>query len=121
MVGRSVHSFGTCFGSFNIGCPYYIKFSPFCGGYNLDNFCPLVFSGDSIYEIPIDSRITKWLNDFGFPIKLSATALADHNYYNFVSDGFQVICKACDIKPCVMDAVIFSSFDKKWTKDNVVC
>lgn len=76
--------------------------------------------GLTIYEIPIDSRITKWLNEFGFPIKLSATALADHNYYNFVSDGFQEICKACDIKPCVMDAVIFSSFDKNWTNDNVV-
>ncbi|WP_457598219.1 8-oxoguanine DNA glycosylase [Hydrogenimonas sp.] len=76
--------------------------------------------GLTIYEIPIDSRITKWLNEFGFPIKLSATALADHNYYNFVSDGFQKICKACDIKPCVMDAVIFSSFDKNWTIDNVV-
>jgi len=76
--------------------------------------------GVTIYEIPIDSRITKWLNEFGFPIKLSATALADHNYYNFVSDGFQKICKACDIKPCVMDAVIFSSFDKNWTKENVI-
>jgi len=76
--------------------------------------------GLTIFEIPIDSRITKWLNGFGFPIKLSSTALADHNYYNFVSNDFQEICKACDIKPCVMDAVIFSSFDKNWTKDNVV-
>lgn len=38
------------------------------------------------YEIPIDSRITKWLNEFGFPIKLSATSLSDPSYYNFVSD-----------------------------------
>ncbi len=77
--------------------------------------------GLTIYEIPIDSRIIKWLNEFiGFPIKLSATALSDHNYYNFVLDGFQEICKACNIKPCVMDAVIFSSFDKNWTPDNVV-
>jgi len=68
--------------------------------------------GFTIYEIPIDSRITKWLNEFGFPIKLSATALSDHNYYNFVSDGIQEMCKACEIKPCVMDAAIFSSFDK---------
>jgi hypothetical protein len=34
------------------------------------------------YEIPVDSRITKWLNAFGFPLKLSATALSDRNYYN---------------------------------------
>jgi len=29
----------------------------------------------SRFEIPIDSRITKWLNDFGFPVKLTASAL----------------------------------------------
>ena len=76
--------------------------------------------GLSRYEIPIDSRITKWLNEFGFPVKLTAQALQDCNYYNFVSDGFQRLCKACKITPCVLDAVIFSSFDKgKWTEENV--
>lgn len=67
--------------------------------------------GISRYEIPIDSRITKWLNEFGFPVKLAANALQDRNYYNFVSDGFQRLADACDIVPCVLDAVIFSSFD----------
>jgi len=72
------------------------------------------------FEIPVDSRITKWLTAFGFPIKLSATALSDKNYYNFVLDGFQRICEACDIFPCVMDAAIFSSFDGKWPEDKLV-
>lgn len=72
------------------------------------------------YEIPIDSRITKWLNKFGFPLELTAQALSDQNYYNLISDGFQELCKACNIKPCVMDAVIFSSYDKNWTSENVV-
>ncbi len=27
------------------------------------------------YEIPIDSRLTEWLNEFGFPVRLSAGAL----------------------------------------------
>jgi len=72
------------------------------------------------YEIPVDSRITKWLTEFGFPIKLSATALADKNYYNFVLDGFQKICAASGIFPCVMDAAIFSSFDEEWSKDKLV-
>lgn len=72
------------------------------------------------FEIPIDSRITKWLTLFGFPIKLSATALADENYYNFVQDGFQKICEVCDIYPCVMDAVIFSSFDDEWPEDKLL-
>jgi N-glycosylase/DNA lyase len=63
------------------------------------------------HEIPIDSRITKWLNEFGFPIVLSTTALADRNYYGFVADGFHSLCKACDIYPCLLDAAIFSSYD----------
>lgn len=73
------------------------------------------------YEIPVDSRITKWLTvEFGFPIKLSAKALSDENYYNFVLDGIQKICEASDILPCVLDAAIFSSFDKEWSKDKLV-
>ena len=64
------------------------------------------------YEIPVDSRITKWLNSFGFPVKLAAQGLSDENYYNFVSDGLQHLCKKARIYPCVLDAAIFSSFDK---------
>jgi hypothetical protein len=77
--------------------------------------------GLSRFEVPIDSRITKWLNDFGFPVKLTANALADRNYFEFVSDGFQRLAEACDISPCVLDAAIFSSFDGDgWTEENVV-
>jgi hypothetical protein len=73
------------------------------------------------FEIPIDSRITKWLNEFGFPIKLTANALADQNYFEFVSDGFQRLAAASGIVPCVLDAAIFSSFDGNgWTEANVV-
>jgi hypothetical protein len=76
--------------------------------------------GLTIFEIPVDSRIIKWLTKFGFPIKLSGIALSDQNYYNFVLDGFQRICEACDIPPCVMDAAIFSSFDEEWTDEKLV-
>jgi hypothetical protein len=73
------------------------------------------------YEVPIDSRITSWLNEFGFPIQLSATGLQDKAYYHFVSDGFQALCKQVDVYPCVLDAAIFSSFDNgQWTKENSV-
>lgn len=76
--------------------------------------------GISRFEIPIDSRITKWLNEFGFPVRLTAKALADQNYYEFVSDGFQRLAEACGIPPCVLDAAIFSSFDGDgWTEENV--
>jgi hypothetical protein len=72
------------------------------------------------FEIPVDSRITKWLQAFGFPMKLSASALSDKNYYNFVSDGLQHICASCGIFPCVLDAAIFSSFDTEWPEDKLI-
>jgi hypothetical protein len=73
------------------------------------------------YEIPIDSRITKWLNGFGFPVRLSAGALSDTNYYEFVSQGIQQLCAKSDVYPCVLDAAIFASYDAGgWTRDNVV-
>lgn len=77
--------------------------------------------GLSRYEIPIDSRITRWLNQFGFPVKLTAAALSDPDYFNFVSNGIQSICQQAGLLPCVLDAAIFSSYDNDgWTDENVV-
>ena len=73
------------------------------------------------YEIPIDSRITKWLNAFGFPVRLSASALSDRNYYNFVSEGIQKLCAASEVHPCILDAAIFTSFDQGgWTEETAI-
>ncbi len=70
------------------------------------------------YEIPLDSRITKWLNDFGFPIRLKATALSDPSYYELILDGVQTLCQRVGTYPCVLDAAIFTSFDKEeWPED----
>ena len=63
------------------------------------------------FEIPVDSRITKWFNKNGFPFMLSAGALSDENYYNFVMGGIQKACKESEVYPCVLDAAIFASFD----------
>jgi thermostable 8-oxoguanine DNA glycosylase len=72
------------------------------------------------YEIPIDSRITNWLNRFGFPVPLSSSPLGDKGYYHFVLDGIQELCKQADIYPCMLDAAIFSSYDKgEWNKENI--
>ncbi len=77
--------------------------------------------GLSRFEIPIDSRITKWLNEFGFPVRLTAGPLQDVDYYNFVSDGFQQLAESAGVMPCVLDAAIFSSFDGDgWTEENMV-
>ena len=63
------------------------------------------------HEIPIDSRVTSWLNDFGFPLHLNAAALADPNYYSFVSDGIRHLCERSGVLPCVLDAAVFSLRD----------
>ncbi len=73
------------------------------------------------YEIPIDSRLTDWLNEFGFPVHLTATALADDNYYRFISDGIHVLCERSGVLPCIFDAAVFSVRDTvAWTDENVV-
>jgi len=73
------------------------------------------------YEIPLDSRIIKWLNRFGFPIKLTAGALSDRYYYEFVLDAVHELCDKADIYPCVLDAIVFTSFDNDvWTEENLI-
>lgn len=73
------------------------------------------------YEIPLDSRLTDWLNEFGFPVRLTATALGDHNYYRFVSDGIQALCERSGVLPCIFDAAVFASRDSvAWTDGNVI-
>jgi len=72
------------------------------------------------FEIPIDSRVTQWLNKFGFPVHLTASALADRHYYEFVSDGIQALCEDSGVYPCVLDAAIFASKDRnEWTDEAV--
>ncbi len=63
------------------------------------------------YEIPIDSRLTKWLNKFGFPVELNANVLSDKGYYEFVSDGVQELCREADVYPCIFDAAVFALAD----------
>lgn len=70
------------------------------------------------FEIPLDSRIIKWLNKNNFPFILSASGLSDENYYQLVMDGIQCWCAKSDIIPCILDAAIFSSYDEDWPEDN---
>ena len=73
------------------------------------------------YEIPIDSRISDWLNNFNFPVKLTSAGLSDPYYYQFISEGIQELCEKAKIYPCLLDAAIFSSYDKdEWTEQNLV-
>jgi hypothetical protein len=81
----------------------------------------LQYLGLSRYEIPLDSRVTKWLRAFGFPIGLSAAVLSDRDYYEFVLDAVQALCCKAEVFPCLLDAAIFTSFDKGgWTEEGIV-
>jgi len=71
----------------------------------------LQFLGLTRWEILIDSRTTKWLRAFGFPLQLSANSLSDPEVYNLVVDGLQTLCRKARIYPCILDAAIFTSFD----------
>lgn len=75
--------------------------------------------GMTRYEIPIDSRIVKWLNKNGFPFKLSPVGIQDEYYYELIIDGLQELCQKANVYPCVLDGAIFSSYDPEWEEDTV--
>ncbi len=79
----------------------------------------LQWIGVSKYEIPVDSRITKWLNWNLLKYHFSANLLADHTYYDMVSDGIQLLCKRANIYSCMLDAAIFTSFDSGWSESDI--
>lgn len=65
------------------------------------------------FEIPIDSRVTNWLNDeLRLPFKVTSTALSDKHCYGLILDAVCKLCAECDTFPCVLDAAIFSAQDK---------
>lgn len=68
--------------------------------------------GLSRYEVPLDSRVLKKLKELGCKFVPHATALSDETVYRFVEDGLQQIAACLKIYPCILDACIFSSFDK---------
>lgn len=79
----------------------------------------LQWLGVSRYEIPIDSRITKWLNRHVLKHLLSSTLLSDSVYYDMISDGVLSLCERAGIYPCLLDAAIFTSFDGGWSESDI--
>lgn len=79
----------------------------------------LQWLGTSRYEIPIDSRVIKWLSVRLLSFAVSPGLLSDGRFYDLVSDGIQAVCKGAGVYPCVFDAAVFSSFDKgAWSSNN---
>lgn len=71
------------------------------------------------YEIPLDSRITRWLNTgLDLPYSVSSEGLSNPEYYHFIMDIVQDSCSAAEVFPCLFDAAVFSSYDSGWTKSD---
>jgi hypothetical protein len=71
------------------------------------------------YEIPLDSRITKWLNtNFDLPYRISGDGLSTPAYYHFIMDIVQDGCSTSGALPCLFDAAVFSSYDTNWTQSD---
>ncbi|POG55097.1 hypothetical protein [Haloferax marisrubri] len=71
------------------------------------------------FEIPLDSRITKWLNsNLELPYRVSGSGLSNREYYHFISDIVQDSCSTADVLPCIFDAAVFSSYDMNRTQNN---
>jgi hypothetical protein len=66
------------------------------------------------YEIPLDSRVMKWLNQYNIlPHTIKSSSLADPNYYELILDGIQILCAEAEVLPCLFDAAVFSWGEKK--------
>jgi len=69
--------------------------------------------GLSKYEVPLDSRVLKKLQQLDSNLVPTSIGLGDEIVYEFVQSGLQKVAKELGIYPCILDACIFSSFDKK--------
>ena len=66
--------------------------------------------GLTCYEIPIDSRLFKWLNsETSFPVELTPKFLAKKERYELVLDEVQKLCRKAKVYPCIFDAAVFVS------------
>jgi len=71
------------------------------------------------YEIPLDSRITKWLNmNLNLPYHITGGGLGNTEFYHFTMDLVQDACMTAEVVPCVFDAAVFSSYDTDWTRSD---
>jgi hypothetical protein len=59
------------------------------------------------YEIPLDSRLLKFLKPVMPSVPLEQDLLAYASYYHFIEDTVQELCADAGLLPCVADAVMF--------------
>jgi N-glycosylase/DNA lyase len=59
------------------------------------------------YEVPLDSRVLKFLKPMMKGIPLEQELLGTAAYYHFIEDAVQALCRKARILPCVVDAMMF--------------
>jgi hypothetical protein len=62
------------------------------------------------YEIPLDSRVTDWVNK-NLTIKIEANQLGRLKYYECALDCIQTVCEQAGVLPCELDAAAFDYED----------
>lgn len=63
------------------------------------------------YELPLDSRVLKFLKPIMTTLPLEQDLLFYESYYLFVEDLVHALCRQAGLLPCVADAVMFLSAD----------
>jgi len=58
------------------------------------------------YEIPLDSRVSDWINK-NLSVNVKASRLPDSRYYEAVLDYVQELCEGAGVLPCMFDAAAF--------------
>lgn len=62
------------------------------------------------YEIPLDSRVTAWINR-ALSVKVNPKRLGQLVYYESVLDYVEAICDKANVLPCQLDAAAFDYED----------
>jgi hypothetical protein len=77
--------------------------------------------GVTRYEIPLDSRITKWLWALPNGLDIVPEGLQRPAYYEKIESHIQRLCELAGAFPCEFDAAVFVSADEdEWPEDDVV-
>ena len=62
------------------------------------------------YEVPLDSRVLKFLKPMMPGVPAEQDLLGYKSYYLFMEDAVQELCRRAGLFPCVADAVMFLGF-----------
>jgi hypothetical protein len=78
--------------------------------------------GVTQYEIPLDSRVSNWLNALPSSFGIEASKLyTSVRYYEAKMTEIQALCAAAGVMPCEFDAAVFSNADDEpWPDDDNV-